>query len=83
MRFRFGIAWRVGDEFMKRYQGFGIDLEDASGQKHHLLPVPSVFIVDTQRKIRFVYSNPDHRVRIETKALVEAAQKVAEESKHE
>jgi len=73
----FGIAFRVDDATLARYKGFGIDLEDASGQKHHLLPVPSVFLVDTDGVIMFRYVNPDHTIRIEPDALLAAASSAA------
>ena len=41
-----GIAFRVDDATVNKYKtDYGIDLEADSGQKHHLLPVPSVFLV--------------------------------------
>ena len=69
----FGIAFRVGKLTLTKYKTFGIDLEDASGEKHQLLPVPSVFLVDPKGRIQFVYSNPDYTVRIEPEALLAAA----------
>ena len=32
-----------------------MDLEEASGRDHHLLPVPAVFIIDREARIRFRY----------------------------
>jgi len=32
--------------------------------KAHALPVPSVFIIDASGVIRYVYSNPDFRIRL-------------------
>ena len=76
----FLIAYRVDDAAYERLQGFGIDLEEASGEDHHLLPVPSVFLVGRDGIIRFVYSNPDYTVRIAPEALLEAARVAAEDS---
>jgi len=58
-----------------RYREYGIDLEAASGQSHHQLPVPSVFLVEPGGIIRWVYSNPDYRVRPDNATLLEAARK--------
>lgn len=69
----FGIAWKVGDDRYAKLASFGIDLEDASGETHHVLPVPSVFLIDATGAIRFRYSNPDYKVRLENEKLVEAA----------
>ena len=72
----YGIAFHLDDASVERYLGFGIDLEDVSGEKHHLLPVPSVFLVDTDAVIRFAYSNPDYKERIRTDALMAAAREL-------
>jgi peroxiredoxin len=71
----FGLAFRVDDETVKKYQGFGIDLEKASGKSHHALPVPAVFIVDRGGKIIFAHSDPDYRQRLEPARIVEALAK--------
>jgi peroxiredoxin len=70
----FGIAFRVANETLRRYDEYGIDLEEASGQSHHFLPVPSVFIVGTDGVIDFSYTNPDYKVRIAPEELLKAAE---------
>ncbi len=72
----FGVAFKVDDPTVEKYKGFGIDLEKASGHDHHILPVPSVFIIGTDRTIRFVHSNPDYRVRLAESKVLEAAKTV-------
>lgn len=68
-----GIAWQVDARTLETYKGYGIDLEEASGEKHHLLPVPAAYVVGTDGKIRFTYVNPDHKVRVPAQVLLEAA----------
>ncbi|MHC4519433.1 MAG: AhpC/TSA family protein, partial [Planctomycetota bacterium] len=68
----FGIAFQVDDETVTKYQGYGIDLDDASGRAHHLLPVPSVFLVDAEGVIVFQYVNPDYTVRLHPDVLLAA-----------
>ena len=68
-----GIAWRVDDQTLEKYRGFGIDLEKASGETHHLLPVPTAYVIGTDGLIRYAYSNPDHRVRISADVLLAMA----------
>ncbi len=68
-----GIAYRLDDAGVARYRRLGIDLEEASGETHHELPVPSVFLVEKGGRILWVYSNPDYRVRPENEQLLEAA----------
>jgi peroxiredoxin len=69
----FGIAFQLDAATVAKYRAYGIDLEDASGNARHQLPVPSVFLVDAGGTIRWVYSNPDYQVRPENDALLEAA----------
>jgi peroxiredoxin len=68
-----GIAWRVDTATLEKYRGFGIDLEKVSGETHHLLPVPTAYVLGTDGVIKFAYSHPDHRVRISGDLLVAAA----------
>jgi peroxiredoxin len=72
----FGLAFKVDDPTIAQYRGFGIDLDQASGRNHHLLPVPAVYIVDTQGTIRFTHWNPDYKARLEPQELLEAARRV-------
>lgn len=69
----FGIAFQLDDATLKKYEEYGIDLEEASGYDHHLLPVPAVFIVDRKGTIQFVYANPNYKVRLAPKVLLAAA----------
>ena len=69
----FGIAFRVDDATVRRYREHGIDLDAASGETHHELPVPAVFLVDQRGVIRFVHANPDYKVRISATELLVAA----------
>jgi len=68
-----GIAFRVDDETYVKYKGYGLDLEKASGEKHHLLPVPAVFVIGTDGKIHFTYVNPDYSTRLSSDVLLAAA----------
>lgn len=69
----FGLAFEVDAATLEKYKSYGIHLEEASGQTHHLLPVPAVFIVGTNGIIRFAYSNPDYKVRLEPEEILRAA----------
>ncbi|MBS1494337.1 MAG: AhpC/TSA family protein [Bacteroidetes bacterium] len=69
----FGIAFKVDDATVEKYKGYNIDLDAASGNSNHILPVPSVFILDTQGKIKYEYVNPDYKVRLDADKLLEEA----------
>lgn len=72
-----GIAFRVDDATFEKYRSHGVDLEKVSGEKHHELPVPAVFLADRTGAIRFVYANADYKVRIQSEELLAAAQRAA------
>jgi peroxiredoxin len=72
----FGIAFQVEDDLVRKYKdSYKIDLEAASGQTHHILPHPAVYVVDTAGKIRFAYVNPDYKVRLEPAKILEQVRK--------
>lgn len=73
----FGIAFRVDDATREKYQEHGIDLEQASGETHHALPVPSVFVIDAAGVIQFAYVNPDYRTRVPLRLVRAAIEAVA------
>ena len=73
-----GIAFRVQDSEYERYKSLGLDLEKTTGETHHLLPVPAVFIIDTEGVIRLAYTNPDYKVRLEAERILAAAQGVVD-----
>ncbi|MBI4546527.1 MAG: AhpC/TSA family protein [Ignavibacteriae bacterium] len=72
----FGLAFRVDENMVEKYKSYNMDLEEASGLKHHLLPVPAVFIIGTDGIIKFEYVNPNYKVRIDPNVLSAAARAV-------
>jgi peroxiredoxin len=78
----FGIAFQLSDAELKRYRRFGIDVEQASGETHHQLPVPSVFLVEAGGRIAWVYSNSDYKIRPANAELLEAAQSIGRVADH-
>jgi peroxiredoxin len=69
----FGIAWHLEPPVYDQYRSLGNDIERASGQKHHILPVPATFVVNKAGIITFTYVHPDHRVRVNAEVLLAAA----------
>ncbi len=77
----FGIAHRVDDPTVELYKKYNIDLEKVSGEKHHILPVPSVFIVGTDGVIKFQYVNPDYKIRLSSEVILAAAKALIPKAK--
>lgn len=69
----FRIAFHVDDSTVKKYKEYGLNIEEASGEKHHILPVTSVFVLKTNGTIIFSYVNPDYKVRISPEVLIAVA----------
>ena len=70
----FGIAFKLPDDLVAMYKAkYKIDVEADSGRDHHLLPVPSVFLVSKEGKIDFAYVNPDYKTRLSSQVLMSAA----------
>lgn len=75
----FGIAFTVPDDLVMKYKTeYKIDLEAASGQTHHKLPHPSVFVVSKDGVIRFAHVNEDYKTRLESAKILEAARVASE-----
>jgi peroxiredoxin len=73
----FHIAYKVDDATLAAQQKYGVNLDKTTGNALHELPVPSVFIIDTAGTIRYVYSNPDYKIRLAAEALLTAAKPYA------
>jgi peroxiredoxin len=71
---QFGIAYAGPKNYEKTlFEG------SAGMNREKLLPVPSVFILDTRGVIRFEYINPDFKQRISSGLMKAAAEAVAKE----
>lgn len=68
-----GLAFRVDNKTIGKYREYGIDLEKSSGQTHHLLPVPAVYLVGKDGMLNFSYVNPNYKVRLNGDVLLAAA----------
>ena len=68
-----GLGFVVDAETIEKYKGYGIDLEKSSGETHHILPVPAVYLADKDGLIKFSYVNPNYKVRLESGVLLAAA----------
>lgn len=69
----FGIAYKVDDATLRALAQYGVDLTAWSGEAHHLLPVPAVFVISSTGVIQFEYINPDYSVRAHPDLLLAAA----------
>lgn len=59
-----GIAFKAHDRYEKRLDNY------SDGQNPGILPVPSLFVVETDGTILFEYINPDYKHRISADMLI-------------
>ncbi len=70
----FGISFQIPGELVSKYKNdYKIDVEAASGETHHLLPHPAVFVVGKDGVIRFAHVNVDYKTRLDPEAILKAA----------
>jgi peroxiredoxin len=73
----FGIAYEVDEKTYKTLLGYDINLEEASGETHHKLPHPAVFVASPDGTIHFSYVNADYKVRLDPAKILAVGKKVA------
>lgn len=70
----FGLAFEVpGDTVAMMSKDYGIDIEGASGEKHHLLPHPALYVVGKDGRIDYAHVNPDYKERLSGEDVLAAA----------
>lgn len=71
----FGLAFRLAPDVVSKYKdSYKIDLKEWSGGTNEdVLPVPALYLVDSEGKIVFAYTNPDYRERIDAEEVLNAA----------
>ncbi|MBI2425989.1 MAG: AhpC/TSA family protein [Candidatus Hydrogenedentes bacterium] len=66
----FGVAFKMDPEVRKQYLEY---IKEPRSHDFSVLPVPSVFIVNKEGEIRYVYTNADYKVRLGKEDLLKAA----------
>ena len=65
----FGLAFRISDAYYRQAKEYGVDLEEASGETHHALPIPAAYLIDTEGMIRYGHTNTDYTQRLSADEL--------------
>jgi len=68
----FRVVNHVDGATAAKLKGFGVDLEGYSGQTHHEIAIPSLFLVDRQGVVRWAHSDPEYTVRPTTEQILTA-----------
>jgi peroxiredoxin len=68
----FHVAKTVQADELAKMKGFGIDLKSYSGQTHHKIAIPALFLIDRTGVVRWAHSDPEFRVRPSTAQILAA-----------
>ncbi len=65
------VAFDVDQATIDKYKTFGVDFNKANGANGAVLPVPAVYIIDKNGKIKYAYFDTDYRNRASIKDLAD------------
>ncbi|WP_096086816.1 peroxiredoxin-like family protein [Agaribacterium haliotis] len=71
-----GLAYKVSASTNAMLKSYDIDLKQASGKDHGLLPVPAVFVVNREGDISFSFVSPEYKVRASNAVVAAAIEEV-------
>lgn len=58
------VAFKVDDRTVNRYKMTGIDLQTNNNQKEVVLPVPAVYIINTEGTVTYRYFDENYKKRV-------------------
>jgi peroxiredoxin len=66
----FGLDWKIDSTLFQKYKNeYKLDVEEWSGEDHHSLPVPAIFIIQNNIVV-FQYVNPNYKTRLKAETLL-------------
>ena len=75
-----GLAFYLDDKTAKIYRNkLGVNFVSLEGEPKVALPVPAVFVLDTNGLVHFQYANPNYKVRLTEDLLLAAVKSVSEQ----
>ena len=63
------VNFSVEQATQDRYKKFGIDFSVANGNNGASLPVPATYVIGKNGKIKYVFFNPDYKLRPSVKEI--------------
>lgn len=71
------VAYKMPNDLVKKYlSSYEIDIEKSSGEKHHVIAIPSVFLIGRDGKIVYAYANEDYKVRADNSVILKEIAKL-------
>ena len=68
----FHVVNHIDDATFSKMKGFGVELESYSGNTHHEIAVPALFLIDRIGVVRWAHSDLDFKVRPSTSQILAA-----------
>ena len=68
----FGVSVRIPDEHIDALKDFGLELPEWNGTQSWTLPVPGVFIIDRDFKVKWRFVEANYRIRAEVDEILAA-----------
>ncbi|HET9057923.1 MAG TPA: peroxiredoxin-like family protein [Chitinophagaceae bacterium] len=59
----YDVAFKVDDNTVTKYKGYGVDFDKSNGKNGAYLPVPATYIIGKDGIVKYVYFNKDYRER--------------------
>jgi peroxiredoxin len=66
----FGLRFRLSDELITLYKGFGNDLSVTNGEPSWTLPMPARYVIGSDGVIAYAEINPDYTQRPDPSELL-------------
>lgn len=72
----FGLVFQLTEKIREIYQGFGIDLPAANGDRSFELPVPATYVVAPDGVIAYAYIDADYTKRLDPETIIAELKKL-------
>ena len=69
------LVFKLKDETVEKYIGYGIDLEESQGNTKNELPIPATYLIDKKRKIIYSFIDFDYKKRASVEDILAAVKK--------
>ena len=72
---KYRLSHKLEPDLVQKYKdSYSIDIEGASGKKHHIIAIPGVFLISKQAKIVWRFVDSNYKVRAKNSDILKAAQ---------
>ncbi len=65
------VNFTVDEATLTKYKNYGIDFEKVNGSNGSNLPIPATYIIGKNRKIKYVFFDPDYKKRASVQDIIE------------